>query len=249
MHQEGQVINKSSLSNAVALILVIVGYLMGGPAQIYILNTGLFALSGGVTNWLAVHMLFERVPGLYGSGVVQLRFEEFKHGIRGLIMEQFFDHGDLSKLVQQTGHTADRMGEHLKGAIEDLDLNLAFDTLLDVIMSSSFSGMLGMLGGKDALSPLKTPFIERMRDYFRTQFANQTFQSRIENALQGVLDEESIRQTVAELIDRRLDEMTPKMVKDIVQQMIHKHLGWLVVWGCAIGGMIGLMMVPLNGQI
>ena len=242
-------INKSLLSNAVALMLVIIGYSMEGPVQIYILNTGLFALSGGVTNWLAVHMLFERVPGLYGSGVVQLRFEEFKHGIRGLIMEQFFDHGDLSKLVQQTGHTADRMGEHLKGAIEDLDLNLAFDTLHDVIMSSSFSGMLGMLGGKDALSPLKTPFIERMRDYFRTQFANQTFQSRIENALQGVLDEESIRQTVAELIDRRLDEMTPKMVKDIVQQMIHKHLGWLVVWGCAFGGMIGLMMVPLNGQI
>lgn len=242
-------INKSLLSNAVALMLVIIGCSMEGPVQIYILNTGLFALSGGVTNWLAVHMLFERVPGLYGSGVVQLRFEEFKHGIRGLIMEQFFDHGDLSKLVQQTGHTADRMGEHLKGAIEDLDLNLAFDTLLDVIMSSSFSGMLGMLGGKDALSPLKTPFIERMRDYFRTQFANQTFQSRIENALQGVLDEESIRQTVAELIDRRLDEMTPKMVKDIVQQMIHKHLGWLVVWGCAFGGMIGLMMVPLNGQI
>ena len=29
-------------------------------------------------------------------------------------------------------------------------------------------------------------------------------------------------------------------VKDIVQQMIRKHLGWLVVWGCAFGGLIGL---------
>ena len=108
--------------------------------------------------------------------------------------------------------------------------------------------MLGMLGGKDALSPLKTPFVERMRDYFRAQFANRTFQSRIENALRGALDEESIRQTVADLIDRRLDEMTPKMVKDIVQQMIHKHLGWLVVWGCAFGGMIGLVVTLANGQ-
>ena len=248
-NQEDQVINKSLLSNAVALMFVIVGYLMEGPVQIYILNVGLFALSGGVTNWLAVHMLFERVPGLYGSGIVQLRFEEFKHGIRGLIMEQFFNHGDLSALVQQTGHTADRLGEHLKGAIEDLDIDSAFESLLDVIMSSSFSGMLGMLGGKDALSPLKIPFVERMRDYFRTQFANQTFQSRIENALRGALDEESIRHTVAELIDRRLDEMTPKMVKDIVQQMIHKHLGWLVVWGCAFGGMIGLVVIVVSGQI
>ena len=242
-------IDKSLLSNAVALMLVIVGYLMDGPIQMYVLNTGLFALSGGVTNWLAVHMLFERVPGLYGSGVVQLRFEEFKHGIRGLIMEQFFNNSDLSAFVQQTGHTSDRLGEHLKGAIEDLDLDLAFDSLLDVIMSSSFSGMLGMLGGKDALSPLKTPFVERMRDYFRTQFANQTFNSRLENALRGALNEESIRRAVAELIDRRLDEMTPKMVKDIVQQMIHKHLGWLVLWGCAFGGMIGLVLTLVNGQI
>ena len=241
-------INKSLLSNAVALMLVMVGYLMESPYQRYILNTGLFALSGGITNWLAVHMLFERVPGLYGSGVVQLRFEEFKHGIRGLIMEQFFNHGDLSAFFQQTGNTADRLGEQLKGAIEDLDLDSAFDSLLDVIMNSSFSGMLGMLGGKDALSPLKTPFVERMRDYFRAQFANRTFQSRIENALRGALDEESIRQTVADLIDRRLDEMTPKMVKDIVQQMIHKHLGWLVVWGCAFGGMIGLVVTFANGQ-
>ena len=208
-------INKSLLSNAVALMFVIVGYLMEGPVQIYILNVGLFALSGGVTNWLAVHMLFERVPGLYGSGIVQLRFEEFKHGIRGLIMEQFFNHGDLSALVQRTGHTADRLGEHLKGAIEDLDIDSAFESLLDVIMSSSFSGMLGMLGGKDALSPLKIPFVERMRDYFRARFANRTFQSRIENALRDALDEESIRQTVADLIDRRLDEMTPKMVRKL----------------------------------
>ena len=227
-------------------MLVIVGYLMDGPYQVYVLNTGLYALSGGVTNWLAVHMLFERVPGLYGSGVVELRFGEFKHGIRGLIMEQFFNHGDLSEFFQQTGQVADQLNEHLKGVTEDLNLDSAFDSLLEVIMSSSFSGMLGMLGGKDALSPLKAPFVARMRDYFRSQFANQTFRSRLENALQGALDEGSIRDSVAELIDRRLDEMTPKMVKEIVQQMIHKHLGWLVLWGCAFGGMIGLAVTLLN---
>ena len=219
---------------------------MDGPFQAYILNMGLFALSGGVTNWLAVHMLFERVPGFYGSGVVQLRFEEFKNGIRGLIMEQFFNNGDLSAFLQQTGKAADRLSEHINLAIEDLDLDSAFDSLLEVIMSSSFAGMLGMLGGKDALSPLKAPFVERMRSYFRTQFANQAFRSRVENAMRGALDEDSIRQTVAELIDCRLDEMTPKMVKEIVQQMIQKHLGWLVVWGCALGGVMGLVVTGVN---
>ena len=227
-------------------MFVILGYLIDGPFQAYILNMGLFALSGGVTNWLAVHMLFERVPGFYGSGVVQLRFEEFKNGIRGLIMEQFFNNGDLSAFLQQTGQATDRLSEHINLAIEDLDLDSAFDSLLEVIMSSSFAGMLGMLGGKDALSPLKAPFVERMRSYFRTQFASQAFRSRVENAMRGALDEDSIRQTVAELIDCRLDEMTPKMVKEIVQQMIQKHLGWLVVWGCALGGVMGLVVTAVN---
>ena len=64
--------------------------------------------------------------------------------------------------------------------------------------------------------------------------------------MRGALDEDSIRQTVAELIDCRLDEMTPKMVKEIVQQMIQKHLGWLVVWGCALGGVMGLVVTGVN---
>ena len=51
---------------------------------------GLFALSGGLTNWLAIHMLFEKVPLLYGSGVIPNRFEDFKNGIKNLIMNEFF---------------------------------------------------------------------------------------------------------------------------------------------------------------
>ena len=66
------------------------GVFLAEPYKTYVFNTGLFALSGGVTNWLAVHMLFERVPFLYGSGVIPMRFEEFKTGIRKLIMDQFF---------------------------------------------------------------------------------------------------------------------------------------------------------------
>ena len=55
-----------------------------------IFMAGLFALSGGLTNWLAIYMLFEKVPLLYGSGVIPNRFEEFKNGIKNLIMNEFF---------------------------------------------------------------------------------------------------------------------------------------------------------------
>ena len=45
---------------------------------------GFFALSGALTNWIAIHMLFERVPFLYGSGIIPNRFEEFKESITAL---------------------------------------------------------------------------------------------------------------------------------------------------------------------
>lgn len=35
----------------------------------YILAFGLFGFAGGVTNWLAVKMLFDEIPGVYGSGI------------------------------------------------------------------------------------------------------------------------------------------------------------------------------------
>ena len=236
------VIDKSLYSNSLALLLVAVGLLLSGPWQIYVLNTGLFALSGGITNWLAVHMLFERIPGLYGSGVIQIRFEDFKSGIRNLIMDQFFRRGNLDTFFKGAGDTTAMLAEQLQSGVDDLDLDQAFESLLQVIMNSPFAATLGLLGGRDALNSLKGPFVEKMREYFHQQFTEAGFQQRIQQAMQGVLDEEDIHFRVQELIDRRLDQMTPAMVKDIVQQMIRQHLGWLVVWGCAFGGVLGLLV-------
>ncbi|MCH2323590.1 MAG: DUF445 family protein [Pseudomonadota bacterium] len=191
-------------------------------------------------------MLFERVPGLYGSGVIPMHFEEFKAGIRKLIMDQFFNSADLEEFFHGAGDTSKKIGASLKQAIDDLDLDAAFESLLDVIMSSSFSSMLNMVGGRDALNPLKSPFVEKMRDYFQEQFAKSGLQGQIQDALKNALDDEAIRNKVAELIDHRLDQMTPQMVKEIIQEMIRKHLGWLVVWGCFLGGLIGLTVTIIS---
>ena len=45
---------------------------------------------------------------------------------------------------------------------------------------------------------------------------------------------------IESLIDSRLEQLTPKYVKEIISKMIYQHLGWLVVWGGAVGGFIGL---------
>ncbi len=226
--------------------MVVIGYLLPGPFAVYVLNTGLFALSGGITNWLAIHMLFERVPLLYGSGVIPLRFEEFKLGIRSLIMEQFFNNADLESFFHGAGDATDKLSLSLQRALEKLDLEEAFESLLDVIMASSFAGMLGMLGGRDALDSLKTPFVEKMEEYFKEHFADEKFKNNVQEAVAAALDDAAIRSRLQELIDNRLDQMTPEIVKQIVQDMIHKHLGWLVVWGCFFGGLIGLTVTVIG---
>ena len=239
-------INKSLVSNLVALFLVLAGLAVQWPYQQYVLNTGLFALSGGVTNWLAVHMLFERIPGIYGSGVIPLRFEEFKLGIRTLIMEQFFNKADLESFLNEAGQISVKLSGKLQQEIENLDLSAAFESLLDVIMASSFAGMLNMLGGRDALNSLKPPFINKMRDYFQQQFDTEAFEKQVQDALNSALDDEAIRGQLEFLIDQRLNEMTPQHVKEIIQNMIRKHLGWLVVWGAVFGGGIGFVVTLVD---
>ena len=82
--------NKSLITNFLALSLTVYGGFFSPIYSTEIFMAGLFALSGGLTNWLAIHMLFEKVPLLYGSGVVPERFEDFKQGIRELILTEFF---------------------------------------------------------------------------------------------------------------------------------------------------------------
>ena len=248
MHLRRSLINKSFASNLISLCIVLIGMVMSDPYQDYVLNAGLFALSGGITNWLAIHMLFERVPGFYGSGVIQLRFDEFKMGIRKLIMEQFFSKNQIEGVLNTAAGASEKIEDHLRKGVSELNLDEAFDSLIDVIMSSSFSGMISMIGGREALSPLKDPFIEKLREYFQAQFINSSLLDKVKVALRAAFDEEEIHGKITYIIDRRLDQMTPQMVKEIVQEMIQKHLGWLVVWGCAFGGFIGLIVTITSNQ-
>jgi len=93
----GILFDKRLGTNLVAAALIGAGFWVSEPWNETLLNTGLFALSGAVTNWLAIYMLFERVPGLYGSGVIPLHFEAFKTNIHELIMHQFFNRENVEQ--------------------------------------------------------------------------------------------------------------------------------------------------------
>jgi len=237
--------NKSLITNCVAAGLVATGFVLESPLREPVLTMGLFALAGGVTNWLAIHMLFEKVPGLYGSGVISARFEDFKIGINTLVMEQFFSKENLDRFFADM--VTEDADHHLDfhDVIDETDLNPTFDSLVQTIMESSFGSMLGMFGGVEALTPLKEPFITKMKVSLNEMAHSDSFQQSVKDKLSSGPVSQDIHQQIEHVVNARLDELTPDMVKEIIQAMIRQHLGWLVVWGGVFGGLIGLMASQL----
>lgn len=233
--------NKVLLTHVVSVILVGVGLWAPEPWRSVLLSAGLFALSGALTNVLAIHMLFERVPGFYGSGVIALQFEEFKKGIRALIMDQFFRPENLERFFGADMTQQARFDEVLPSLIDELDYDKAFDALADAITQSSLGGMLNLMGGPRALAGLREPFAERMKDYLTDVVKSEEVQRALADRLAEAAQSDSIQARIQELVDARLNELTPEQVKTIVQAMIRRHLGWLVVWGGVVGGLMGAL--------
>ena len=233
--------NKSFGTNAVAAVVVVVGLLLPAPWRRPILYLGLFALSGAFTNWLAIHMLFEKVPGLYGSGVIPARFEEFKSEIRRLIMEQFFSPENVDRFWTTSTASGCELHFNFDPIIDRTDVTPAFDALVTTVETSRFGGMLKMAGGAAALEPLKEPFSGRVKEAFKALAKTAVFQNTVRSQLTGGSTREAMIERIDTMVRQRLEELTPQMVKDIMQQMIHRHLGWLVVWGGVFGGLIGLV--------
>ena len=233
--------NKSVLTNVIALALLAGGYT---TANQYLLYAGLFAFSGAITNWLAIHMLFEKVPGLYGSGVIPARFEEFKAAIKQLMMEQFFTESNIDRFL--SSEMSGGQSLNLEPVIKKIDFNPAFDSLVNVIENSQFGGMLAMFGGTEALEPMKAPFVEKMQESVIEISKSDSVKNAIKEELESPAIMDEIKENIEAIIDQRLNELTPKLVKEMVQTMIKKHLGWLVVWGGVFGGVIGLISAAIT---
>ena len=223
--------NKSLLTNIASLLLIVIGYFLDDT----IFTMGLYSFSGAITNWLAIHMLFEKIPFLYGSGIITERFEDFKLGIKNLIMNQFFTKENFEKFMGE--NKKDLINIEESSIMKSIDFDKVFNKLKEAILESSFGGMLGMFGGPAALDPLKPQFETKFKEIITEILADEKFLASITKSAE---QDNTLIDSVKELVDLRLNELTPTMVKDIIQDMIREHLGWLVVWGGVFGALIGL---------
>lgn len=226
-------ITKSSIATFCTILVILTSFLFDEYSSV-ILSTGLFAFSGSVTNWLAIHMLFEKIPFLYGSGVIPSRFLEFMEGIRVLIVAQFFNVERIELFLSNS----DALSSH--HMVDQIDYDNIFNELIEAIATSKLGSMLQIIGGVKALEPLREPIIGKLTDVV-AKLTSSSFNSKNKKI---IIDK--LTNSIENLIDKRLDELSSDEVKRIVQNMIREHLGWLVVWGGVFGGIIGLSIELLK---
>lgn len=237
---------KSPATTLISLLIVEIGLLTPGIAGDAVLNIGLFAASGAITNWIAIHMLFEKIPGLYGSGVVQARFEEIRAEIRNLILEEFFDLAHVKAVLEQTATSAAGSFD-LAPILAKVDLDPAWNKLVETVMASPLGGSLSFMGGAKALDPLRDPFLSNTRALVTEIASSDTVSAAIADAASSHADAEAVRSKIESIVDERVRELTPQRVKAIIQRMIKDYLGWLVVWGGVFGGALGLIAWGIQG--
>ncbi len=228
--------SKSLITDLLAILLIGLSFIVSPQYHHALLFTGLFAFSGAVTNQLAIHMLFEKVPFLYGSGVIEKNFDTFKVSIKEMIMKQFFTKDQLGNFFAEEEQKID-----LRPLVEGADFTPAFEALSKTVMESKFGAAISMFGGEEALDGLREPFSRKLKSAVSSIVSSETFKAQLDHHIQNSALSEDMIASVEGLITRRLEELTPKMVKDLVQELIKEHLGWLVVWGGVFGGIIGLL--------
>ncbi len=226
--------DKGWITNFVSVVLVGASYAFEGMAGSVLRSAGLYALSGAVTNQMAIHMLFEKVPFLYGSGIIIDRFESIREALKTLIMEQFFSPEKIEAFVKTQERSID-----LTPIIEKTDFTPAYDALVKSVMESPMGGMIGMFGGEAIIGKLKEPFLEKIKVSTIEISQSESFMM----ALNEHLHQESghLTGTIETIVESRLAELTPVMVKEMLHALMKEHLGWLVVWGGVFGGVIGVM--------
>ncbi len=239
--------NKSLITNLAAIACIVVGCFSPWLSQ-QIISAGVFALSGAITNWLAVYMLFEKVPLIYGSGVIPLNFENLKQSIRDLVIEQFFQDEIIARFLQKNSSviiSESRMSRFLNL----IDYDAVFNTVKSMVLDNGIGGFLKMLGGGSILEGYRDEFREKGKIVLNAQISRPEFQDKFQSLMK---DPELIRElstSLEELIEDRLRELTPELVKELMQKIMRRHLGWLVVWGGVSGGLIGVGISLFRGYL
>eukprot|EP00924_Labyrinthula_sp_SR-Ha-C_P003006 snap_masked-scaffold_58-processed-gene-0.36-mRNA-1 protein AED:1.00 eAED:1.00 QI:0/0/0/0/1/1/2/0/331 len=234
-------LNKGSISNLLSFIVMIIGIILfsideNSEAAKYILSLG------GFTNFLAIKMLFDKVPFLVGSGVILREFKSIRKAIKQVIMEMFFDKEFLEEYLSVRAQELVRKVD-IKGMIEVALSDPQVEKLLIQKLRANAKG--NKIGNKFIKGLLKVQKAENVVKIFKPilgKMAGEIVPAIIENVeFNQLFDLDLVEKEVDKLLTEKLDLLTPELVKRLLERLIREHLGWLVVWGNVFGGLIGVI--------
>ena len=253
--------DKGTFSNILSGVVFATGLaLPHGVARDLTLSIGLFAFSGGITNAIAVKMLFDRIPGLVGSGVIPARFREIRAKIQELILKHFFSEEYLREFFAREKGAFDwksflRGGDAGRGPVARVvekswdrftgpeTLDPILDREIERLMDSKIGGLLVMVGPQN-VKPAVGQFVKSFVGSLKGKVLD--FADRAGPAdLEIEIDEErlihAVREKVTVLLERKIAQLEPDTVKTMMEDVIRNHLGWLVVWGNVFGALLGIV--------
>ena len=178
----------------------------------YVLAAGLFGFSGGITNWLAVKMLFDKIPLLYGSGVIPRRFREIRETVKNVILNTFFDAVFLEKyLTHKAGQLMAEVNleEKISKVMESEEVDGIVEQKLAQLGTQPEGMFLTMMGiNPVSMKPMIKPFLLGMGAEVGPLLSRMFDAGKL-------IKVDKIRAEIDALMTTKLQELTPEIVKRV----------------------------------
>lgn len=197
---------------------------------------GLFGLTGGVTNWLGIKLIFNRIPGLFFSGAISKHFVTAKKLMASFILDAFFSPSQVKKYVNDKTRnylTAEQIDYQLERLLNSSSVEEIINDQLDILMGTQEGMRLQMLGvTKAKLFPLVKPHLLNLKPCIVPLLLSSVESLELLNA-------DHLREQIVDLILTRTHELSAQQVRLLVKDVIYLHLSWIVFWGSVLGAIVG----------
>lgn len=199
---------------------------------------GLFGFTAGVTNWLGIKLIFNRIPGVFFSGAITKRFTVAKKLMANFVLDGFFNPLQVKRYLYdkiQNHLTAEHIDNQLDELLNSSGVESIIDEQLEAFMGSAEGLRLRMLGiSKAKLKPIVKPHLMSMKTTIVPLLLSSIESMELLNA-------EHLREQIVDLILTRTHELSAEQLKFVVKAAVYSQLSWIVFWGSVLGAIVGCL--------
>merc|ERR1719235_143504 len=217
---------RSEISTGITFFMLVVGLVLqvvlddDTRKYNFVLAIGVFGFAGGITNWLAVKMLFDKIPGLYGSGVIPMQYQSIRKTVKNEIMHTFFDEDYLKGYIAQRAPELLKrlnIGDRLMNVINAPDFDTKMAAKLEEISATPQGMLLAMvkpfMGGNLAgLVPMVKPPLVSIAAEVAKELTTIEQEGDGETVVE-LIPVDVVRGEIDALMTERLETLTPEVVK------------------------------------